>query len=152
MFRAVGKSGAVGEPLDPGDVARMFKAMAASAGIAPKLVASISGHSSRVGAAQDQVRHGVELPAVMQAGGWSSPAMVARYSAKLEARRKAPLSWPCCRTARNPTSESMRLNRWNILRLHMIDGSTDSYLIWNLSLTALHRRVRRPFGMSMGLG
>lgn len=87
LFRSVGKAGAVGGPLDPGDVARVFKAMAASAGISPELVAAISGHSSRVGAAQDQVRHGVELPAVMQAGGWTSPAMVARYSAKLEARR-----------------------------------------------------------------
>ena len=87
LFRAVGKAGRVGGPLDPGDVARLFKAMAAAAGIASELVASISGHSSRVGAAQDQVRHGVELPAVMQAGGWASPVMVARYSAKLEARR-----------------------------------------------------------------
>lgn len=87
LLRAVGKSGRIGGSLDPGDVARVFKAMAAAAGIAQELVAAISGHSSRVGAAQDQVRHGVELPAVMQAGGWTSPAMVARYSAKLEARR-----------------------------------------------------------------
>lgn len=87
LFCTVGKGGAVGGPLDPGDVARVFKAMAKVAGIAPELVATISGHSSRVGAAQDQVRYGVELPAVMQAGGWSSPTMVARYSAKLEVRR-----------------------------------------------------------------
>lgn len=87
LFRAVGKGGAVGGPLDPGDVARVFKAMAAGAGIAHELVATISGHSSRVGAAHDQVRHGVELPAVMQAGGWTSPTMVARYSAKLATRR-----------------------------------------------------------------
>lgn len=87
LFRTVGKAGAIGGMLDPGDVARVFKAMAEAAGIAPALVSEISGHSSRVGAAQDQVRHGVELPAVMQAGGWTSPTMVARYSAKLEARR-----------------------------------------------------------------
>lgn len=87
LFRAVGKSGAIGGSLDPGDVARVFKAMAAAAGIAHELVVAISGHSTRVGAAQDQVRHGVELPAVMQAGGWTSPTMVARYSAKLEAPR-----------------------------------------------------------------
>jgi integrase len=87
LFRAVSKSGVIGGPLDPGDVARVFKAMARAAGINPEMVAGISGHSSRVGAAQDQVRFGVELPAVMQAGGWKSPAMVARYSAKIEARR-----------------------------------------------------------------
>jgi hypothetical protein len=33
------------------------------------------------------VRHGVELPAVMQAGGWKTATMVARYTAKLDARR-----------------------------------------------------------------
>jgi hypothetical protein len=39
------------------------------------------------GATQDQVRFGVELPAVMQSGGWKTPAMVVRYTAKLDARR-----------------------------------------------------------------
>jgi integrase len=87
LFRSVGKGGAIGGPLDTGDVARIFKSMARAAGLDASIVAAISGHSSRVGAAQDQVRHGVELPAVMQAGGWTTPAMVARYSARLEARR-----------------------------------------------------------------
>jgi integrase len=87
LFRSVGKAGAIGGPLDTGDVARVFKGMARAAGLDAAVVAAISGHSSRVGAAQDQVRHGVELPAVMQAGGWTTPAMVARYSARLEARR-----------------------------------------------------------------
>ncbi len=87
LFRSVGKAGALGGPLDAGDVARVFKGMARAAGLDAAVVAAISGHSSRVGAAQDQVRHGVELPAVMQAGGWTTPAMVARYSARLEARR-----------------------------------------------------------------
>lgn len=50
-------------------------------------VARISGHSSRVGAAQDMVRHGVDLPAVMQAGRWRSPEMVGRYTRRLDARR-----------------------------------------------------------------
>ena len=55
-------------------------------GISPHTVAGISGHSSsRVGDAQDQVKHGVGSPAIMQVGGWKSPAMVARYSVTLEA-------------------------------------------------------------------
>ncbi len=87
LFRAVGKAGAIGGPLDPGDVARVFKQMAKAAGVDPAVVARISGHSSRVGAAQDMVRHGVELPAVMQAGGWKTAEMVSRYTAKLDARR-----------------------------------------------------------------
>ena len=87
LFRAVGKGGAVGGPLDPGDIARVFKGMATAAELGPTHKAGISGHSSRVGAAQDMVRHGVELPAVMQAGGWKTATMVARYTAKLDARR-----------------------------------------------------------------
>ena len=87
LFRSVSKSGAIGGTLDPGDVARVFKSMAEAAGVNPHVVTAISGHSSRVGAAQDMVRHGVELPAVMQAGGWRTAEMVSRYTRRLDARR-----------------------------------------------------------------
>jgi len=33
------------------------------------------------------VRHGVDLPAIMQAGGWRSAGMVERYTRRIEARR-----------------------------------------------------------------
>jgi hypothetical protein len=68
-------------------VARIFKRMALAAGLSAAEAARVSGHSSRVGAAQDMVRYGVELPAVMQAGGWRTPEMVARYTRRLDARR-----------------------------------------------------------------
>jgi hypothetical protein len=58
-----------------------------AAGVEAEMVAAISGHSSRVGAAQDIVRHGAELPAVMQAGGWKAAEMVSRYTRRLNARR-----------------------------------------------------------------
>ncbi len=87
LFRSVGRSGRVGGAPDTGDVARIFKRMAAAARISPETVAGISGRSSRVGAAQDMVRHGVELPAVMQAGGWRTAEMVSRYTRRLDARR-----------------------------------------------------------------
>ncbi len=87
LFRSVGRGGRIGGALDTGDVARIFKAMARAAGVSPDAVAAISGHSSRVGAAQDMVRHGVELPAVMQAGGWRTAEMVGRYTRRLDARR-----------------------------------------------------------------
>jgi len=86
VFRSVGKGGAIGGPLDPGEVARRFKVMAARAGIDP---ATISGHSARVGLAQDLVAHGAEISAVMQAGRWKSPAMPARYAEHLTAGRGA---------------------------------------------------------------
>jgi integrase len=87
LFRSVRKGGRVGEAIDAGDVARVFKHMAESAGIGAKQVARISGHSSRVGAAQDMVERGIGLPAVMQAGGWKTAVMVSRYTSKIAARR-----------------------------------------------------------------
>lgn len=87
LFRSVVKGGQVGCGLEAGEVARLFKAMARAAGLSIEEAAGISGHSSRVGAAQDMVRHGVDLPAIMQAGGWRSPGMVARYTRRIEARR-----------------------------------------------------------------
>jgi hypothetical protein len=51
--------------------------------------AAISGHSARVGMAQDLVAGGADLPAVMQAGRWKSPTMPARYAERLLAKRGA---------------------------------------------------------------
>jgi len=39
----------------------------------------VSGHSLRVGAAQDLLIKGYDLAAIMRAGGWSSPSTVSRY-------------------------------------------------------------------------
>ena len=49
----------------------------------------ISGHSPRVGMAQDLAANGTELPALMTAGRWSSPAMPARYIENIVADRGA---------------------------------------------------------------
>jgi site-specific recombinase XerD len=87
LFRAVLKGGRVGDALDSGDVARIFKAMAQAAKLTAEEIARISGHSTRVGAAQDMVRYGVDLVGAMQAGRWKTSAMVARYSARLLAKR-----------------------------------------------------------------
>jgi hypothetical protein len=32
-------------------------------------------------------RHGLESPSIMQTGGWRTATMVARYTARLDARR-----------------------------------------------------------------
>ena len=89
LFRSVTKSGRLGERLDASQVPRIFKAMACQAGLPPELVEGLSGHSARVGAAQDMVAVGIELPAIQQAGRWKSGAMVSRYGERLLARRSA---------------------------------------------------------------
>ncbi|GJG89501.1 hypothetical protein tb265_46820 [Gemmatimonadetes bacterium T265] len=93
-FRAVSAHGRVGPTaLHAQKVPAVLKKLAARA--APQLrrlgldPAQVSGHSGRVGMAQDLVGAGLELPAVMQAGRWTTPAMVARYAERLLAERGA---------------------------------------------------------------
>lgn len=67
----------------------MLKRLARKAGLKPEVVERVSGHSCRVGMAQDLVADGADLAGVMQAGRWKSPTMPARYTARLEAKRGA---------------------------------------------------------------
>ena len=87
LFRSVRKDGAVGEALDESQVPRIFRAMAARAGLPAEIARRISGHSPRVGAAQDMIASGIGIPAIMQAGRWKSASMVQRYGERLLARR-----------------------------------------------------------------
>ena len=87
LFRSVAKGGGIGGPLPPGQVPRIFKAMARAADLPASVVDGLSGHSTRVGAAQDMIGAGIELPAILHAGRWKSTAMVSRYGARLQARQ-----------------------------------------------------------------
>ena len=50
----------------------------------------VSSHGCRIGMAQDLARaKGIEMPAIMQAGGWRSETTVARYTARETAARGA---------------------------------------------------------------
>ncbi len=89
LFRSVHKSGAVGRGLHPTDVSRIYKRRAEAAGVDSTTVAVLSGHSTRIGAAQDLVAADLGIADVMQAGGWKTPRMVARYSEHQTARRGA---------------------------------------------------------------
>jgi integrase len=89
LFRAVLKGGRVGGAMDAGEVARIFKSMARAAGLSANDTARISGHSTRVGAAQDMLRYGEQLPGIMQAGRWKTAEMVSRYTARQGARESA---------------------------------------------------------------
>jgi integrase len=84
LFRSITRHGKLGEALHPNGIPAIWRGMAQAAGLEPN---GVSGHSCRVGGAQDMAAAGVELPAVMQAGGWKSPTMPARYSERLQARK-----------------------------------------------------------------
>ncbi len=88
LFRSLCR-GKLGEALDPSQVPRIYKAMARRAGIEAGLADRLSGHSTRVGAAQDMVAYDMKLPAIQQAGRWKSPDMATRYGERLLAARGA---------------------------------------------------------------
>ena len=62
--------------LGPNQISRRIKKAAQTA----RLGNGFSGHSPRVGMARDLVRAGIELPSLMVAGRWRTPAMPAHYA------------------------------------------------------------------------
>ena len=86
LFRSLNR-GSLGTRLDASQVPRIFKAMAEGAGLPGEVVSGISGHSTRVGAAQDMVAGGIAMAAILHAGRWKTTAMVNRYGERLLARR-----------------------------------------------------------------
>ncbi len=86
LFRSL-IAGRLGEALDPSQVPRIYKAMAGRAGLEPGIAGRLSGHSTRVGPAQDMIAAGIGLPAIMQSGRWKTAAMVGRYGERLLAER-----------------------------------------------------------------
>ncbi|MDA9006537.1 tyrosine-type recombinase/integrase [Litoricola sp.] len=66
----------INESLDPGQVSRIFKSIAKQAQINPL---SVSGHSTRIGAAQDLLNEGKTIGQIMAIVGWSKVDTVMRY-------------------------------------------------------------------------
>jgi site-specific recombinase XerD len=79
IFRGIDRGNKISEKLGCGQVARIYKKMASKAKINCDTIKSISGHSMRVGAAQDLLREGVSLPNIMNRGRWSKTDTVMRY-------------------------------------------------------------------------
>ena len=65
--------------LGSGQVNRIYKRIARNAGLGELVVEGISGHSMRVGAAQDLLNSGASMPIIMQRGRWSKTDTVMRY-------------------------------------------------------------------------
>lgn len=76
IFRGITASGALTQGLSTSQVNRILKRLARTAQIEPT---AISGHSLRVGAAQDLLKKGASLPAIMHRGRWSKTDTVMRY-------------------------------------------------------------------------
>ena len=88
LLRTVLKGSKVSGPMLPRDITRIYRDMATAAGLPLETIDAITSHSTRVGAAQDMAAtDGIELPAIMVAGAWRNPAMVARYTAQQNTKR-----------------------------------------------------------------
>lgn len=66
------------------NVKRLIKDSASAAGLDPSIVADFSGHSLRVGAAQDLLHAGKDTATIMRAGGWKSVSVLVRYLEQAE--------------------------------------------------------------------
>ncbi|QQR38410.1 tyrosine-type recombinase/integrase [Devosia rhizoryzae] len=79
LLRPVYGSRALALYLEPVTVGRVLKKLSKQAYIQTEGQCRVSGHSLRVGAAQELVMNGRGILQVMRAGGWRSMSVVARY-------------------------------------------------------------------------
>ncbi|MFT7111441.1 MAG: integrase [Porticoccaceae bacterium] len=84
LFRGIDSGNRLNERLSDKGVERAFKRIAVRLGFSPHL---FSGHSTRVGAAQEMVEANIDTAGILLAGRWSDTRMVTRYAKKLNAKR-----------------------------------------------------------------
>jgi integrase len=82
-----------GRPLGASSIRRIVKRIVQRAGFSKSVADQFSGHSMRVGAAQDMMVAGFDILAIMQAGGWTTPHIVARYVERASTRRLHERRW-----------------------------------------------------------
>jgi len=96
LFRGLHTRQLSGQPLNTSSIRRLIKGAAKRAELDAGAVQSLSGHSMRVGAAQDMMVAGIDTLGIMQAGGWKTYSVLARY-------------------VENASSEKMHQRRWKRL-------------------------------------
>lgn len=79
LFRGVKRGDKITPGICEGQVSRIYKRIARAAGLDENIAQHISGHSMRVGAAQDLLLSGASLPLIMARGRWSKTDTVMRY-------------------------------------------------------------------------
>ena len=79
LFCPIYRGRAVNRGLSATTVRRLVKSAAKAAGLEPAEIEAVSGHSLRVGAAQDLLCAGYDAAAIMRAGGWKSVNILGRY-------------------------------------------------------------------------
>jgi integrase/recombinase XerD len=79
LFRAIKNDNVKPNALHPNSIGIIIKQAAKRAGLTNQEVQKLSGHSMRIGAAQDMMTAGLDILPIMAAGGWKTMNVVARY-------------------------------------------------------------------------
>ena len=79
LFRGLHLNRPSDSHLATSSIRRLIKRATAHAGVDASIAKELSGHSMRIGAAQDMMVAGFDALAIMQAGGWKSANVVLRY-------------------------------------------------------------------------
>ncbi len=79
LFRGITRGNNTSKSLSSAQINRIYKNAAINSSANRSLVENISGHSMRIGAAQDMLMSGASLPMIMQRGRWSKVDTVMRY-------------------------------------------------------------------------
>ena len=79
VFRAITVTGKIKDSLNSSHIGRIYKKNARLSNIDQSIIKNISGHSLRVGAAQDLMLSGAAIPIIMNKGRWTKIDTVMRY-------------------------------------------------------------------------
>jgi site-specific recombinase XerD len=79
LFRGINNAIDVTSELQSSQINRIYKRLAKAANLPREIIDRISGHSMRVGAAQDLLKSGASMPLIMNKGRWSKTDTVMRY-------------------------------------------------------------------------
>ena len=79
LFCGLNRTLDISPKIGPGQINRIYKRLAKKAELDDLTIQRISGHSIRVGAAQDLLNSGASMPVIMQRGRWSKIDTVMRY-------------------------------------------------------------------------
>ena len=93
LFRGLHTGRVSAVALDTSSVRRRIKAAAKRARLSTEVVSGLSGHSMRVGAAQDMMLAGFDTLGIMQAGGWRTHSVLSRYVENAAAARMHVRRW-----------------------------------------------------------
>lgn len=79
LFRGINNAIDITQELKSSQINRIYKRLAKDAKLPKEVIDLISGHSMRVGAAQDLLKSGASMPIIMHKGRWTKTDTVMRY-------------------------------------------------------------------------